>query len=535
VPAARFAAARWRLLPLAAVFLASLAYLAVELRLLGGRLGLPLDDSWIHLVFARHLAAGQGLSINPGEWVAGSTAPLWSAILALFAALPGSLLLWTQVAGVVCLLAAVNATYGLARDLELDPPLAALLATAAGLSEGLLWSGLSGMEVPLFTALALWGIRRHRAELAGDAPVVASPVIFALAALARPEGALLLGLALLDRLMARRLVAAAPAEPGSGEPRRSLLWALLGVVVLLLPVAIFNWAASGSPLPTTYAAKTAPGGLHLPRLVDLFQGFGVLFSAQPVAALLAGGGAVELLRRASERRERSLLLVAWLFGLPLAYACLPAGNAPLLGNFGRYLYPLFPPLVLVAGVALSRLGGAGARQPALRRAALALLSGLLLIGALAGAMHGAVRYGRNLANLETSHLRLVRWLAGRLPPSALVAVNDLGVFGYFLPNRVIDLGGIATPELPAYLRQRAASGVASAGDAAIEFLAERRPDYVVAFASPRLPYDRRPEIFHPVLRLAVPDNITLAGDELVLYATQWNEHPLAEPAAGAAK
>ena len=58
-------------------------YLLVEIYLLSGRLGFPLDDSWIHLVFARNLAQGEGLSFNPGELVPGSTAPLWTALLSL--------------------------------------------------------------------------------------------------------------------------------------------------------------------------------------------------------------------------------------------------------------------------------------------------------------------------------------------------------------------------------------------------------------------------------------------------------------------
>ena len=68
---------RW-LLPAAAA--ACLVYLAAELFLVG-RLGFPLDDSWIHLQFAKHLAAGNGLSYSAGERVTGSTAPLWTALL----------------------------------------------------------------------------------------------------------------------------------------------------------------------------------------------------------------------------------------------------------------------------------------------------------------------------------------------------------------------------------------------------------------------------------------------------------------------
>src|SRR5690348_13183272 len=51
-----------------------------------GRLGFPLDDSYIHLQFARNLATGHGWSFNPGEPTPGATSPLWVALLAALAA-----------------------------------------------------------------------------------------------------------------------------------------------------------------------------------------------------------------------------------------------------------------------------------------------------------------------------------------------------------------------------------------------------------------------------------------------------------------
>jgi hypothetical protein len=51
-------------------------------RQIAGSAGFPLDDSWIHLHFARNIAEGAGFSYNPGVPVAGSTAPLWTLLLA---------------------------------------------------------------------------------------------------------------------------------------------------------------------------------------------------------------------------------------------------------------------------------------------------------------------------------------------------------------------------------------------------------------------------------------------------------------------
>jgi hypothetical protein len=63
-------------------------FLARE-RQIAGVAGFPLDDSWIHLHFARNLAEGAGFAYNPGVPVAGSTAPLWTLLLAAASAALG--------------------------------------------------------------------------------------------------------------------------------------------------------------------------------------------------------------------------------------------------------------------------------------------------------------------------------------------------------------------------------------------------------------------------------------------------------------
>src|ERR1700686_5368763 len=42
----------------------------------------PIDDAYITFRYARNLAEGLGLVYNPGEWVLGTTAPLWALLLA---------------------------------------------------------------------------------------------------------------------------------------------------------------------------------------------------------------------------------------------------------------------------------------------------------------------------------------------------------------------------------------------------------------------------------------------------------------------
>ena len=72
------------IVPAAALALAIGLFLLRTRQLAGttGLLAFPLDDSWIHLHFARNLAEGRGFAYNPGVPVSGSTAPLWTLLLA---------------------------------------------------------------------------------------------------------------------------------------------------------------------------------------------------------------------------------------------------------------------------------------------------------------------------------------------------------------------------------------------------------------------------------------------------------------------
>ena len=92
------------LIVVAAVCLPLVVFALTERRLAGFP-GFPLDDSWIHLHFARNIAEGAGFSYNPGVPVAGSTAPLWTLLLALGVALFGASVALVKSIGVVTAMA----------------------------------------------------------------------------------------------------------------------------------------------------------------------------------------------------------------------------------------------------------------------------------------------------------------------------------------------------------------------------------------------------------------------------------------------
>jgi hypothetical protein len=266
-------------------------------RFTGGQMGVPLDDAWIHLQFARNLARGDGFSFNPGQPTAGSTAPLWTLLLAAVYFVGGALdgAVAGPVLSAICFLAALAATYGLARRLTGERWAAGLAGAVVAVNGRMVWAGLSGLETCLFAALSLLAIRAHlgdRATLRRDLDELeprrdrssrqtARPTIdpyrlrttalFALAALTRPEGYLLFALSLADHILHRthypsRTTHRAPRTTHHESrftfhvsrftsPVSRLLPPLATFTALVLPYLLFSLRTGGRLLPNTYYAK----------------------------------------------------------------------------------------------------------------------------------------------------------------------------------------------------------------------------------------------------------------------------------------
>ncbi len=522
-------------------------YVTVEWMLLEGTadtagLGLPLDDSWIHLQFARNLRLGDGLTYNPGEAVTGTTAPLWTALLSLLYWLPGSTgtdagsvtlaLVAAKLLGVGLYLASIAALLRLARRLGMGTGAALLSAGLFLATPWMVWSALSAMEIPLFVLLSLLAVDRHLRERADpDLPPRALP-LFALAALARPEGLLLLLLAVVDRLLVWRRESSEVDDPAlalCAAPWRKVAIGAALAGLILLPVGLWFWHLSGSPLPTTFGAKTLAGRGWSLDAGYLYTVLGIFLRPQPIVTLLAGGGALILLRRLGSReggQDVGLLPVLWPLCLPLAYSLLsPAGGAPLVGNFGRYFFPLFPFVILLGVLALETVADrlrslqVGRWHLPLRGVLLALV----LLPTVSNLVQGAGRYAQNVANVQDSNVRLGLWLREHLPPEAVVAVPDIGAVKYLAPNRVVDLWGLIHPELQHDLHA-AVSERDPAGEAGMRrFLARHRPDFLVAYPRwyPHIQEDRT--LLRPILELTIPGNITMTQDRMTVYVTAWND------------
>ncbi len=418
--------------------LAVLVYLVVALT--ATPLGFPLDDAWIHQVFARNLARHGEFSYNPGEPVAGSTSPLWTFLLAPGYLLDSFYIPWTYGLGIIFLALTAREVYKLTEWLGGSPRTAWATGLLTIFEWRLTWAGASGMETGVFIFGTLWLSRFYLSRFPNRKnldqnlknPLSQSKFVVGLVGglltLVRPEGMVLLGLIGLDwawreRRQFRALLTGA-----------SLL--LLGFLVPVLPYFAFNYWLSHSLLPNTFGAKVSAYG-NLSILTFLAEALREIWLAGAMFALLPGLFFALIISRAGKLDGRALIWPPVLFML---YAV----RLPVTYHHARYLLPVLPFLIIYGGL------GTGGLIDWLRRQRLPIVARFLpgLIGLLwlVAWLINTQAYQFDVKFINDEQVRVGRWLARNTPPDAIIATHDIGAIEYFSERHLIDTAGLVSPD-----------------------------------------------------------------------------------------
>jgi len=478
------------------------AYLSAELKQ-NSEPGFPLDDSWIHLTFARNLARGWGFAYNHGEPVAGSTAPLWTFILAFFHILTHSARVMVMIAkllGAALLFTSAVFAFRIAGRVA-GSEWAGLAAGLAVATLGPLgWAMMSGMEVTLSVALTLAGIYYYLRFRTGWRSSLAW-ILFGLAAWARPESLLLAAFAVLDSLVRR-----------FGLKQHLAFWRGFGIWLAIVFVWLgFNYSLSRTLFPLTYLAKAGGTSLFtavavgsLPQLKGLltvgapsyFADFWVhLWRANPVLCLLVPVGLVGLVAAAFRRGyDNGLLIPLVVLGyVPFIGLVSPSFGAAF--QSGRYIGNVTALAAVVAVIGVAYVWR-WIRQPRVR----VVVTALLLATAVFNAVTVSVAAVRNTTRAESSinqmQVALGQWLADNTPAGATLACNDVGAIGYFSGRHIFDLAGLVTKAKLGYRQDR---------EGFLAFFREWRPDFLVIFPA-AFPGLKDAPFLEAVARVNVRDN-----------------------------
>jgi hypothetical protein len=399
------------------------------------RLGFPLDDSWIHQTYARNLALRGEWAFLPGQPSNGSTAPLWSALLAIGYWLRLAPYIWTYALGAVILwglaLLAERAVRHLVPAYRPRFPWAGMLMT---LEWHLVWAAGSGMEMLLHAALITLVLVRLTFERRN---YFCLGLLTGLSLWVRPDGITLLGPAVATILL---------AETSFKHRARALVNLGLGFGGLFALYLLFNLVLNGLPWPNTFYAKQAEYAVL--QQIPLLKRFG-LEAVQPLVgvgiALLPG--ALITAVTAIRRRAWGLLAgMAWFLG----YIGLYAWRLPVTYQHGRYIIPAMLVFFIwgLAGLARSVL-----RLSSVWRWMLATswkMTTVVILLFFWG--RGALAYAQDVAVIESEMVKTARWVAVNVPADALVATHDIGAMGYFSEHNLLDLAGLVSPEVVPFIR-----------------------------------------------------------------------------------
>jgi hypothetical protein len=285
--------------------------------------GFPLDDAWIHAVYARELARSGVLAYNPGVPATGETAPLWAGVLAMAHGLArdtSAALASTKTLGLVLhTLAAMTMAFALSSGAARTDPMPWIGGALAAFHPDLIAASVSGMEIPLaalvISVMAIGIVR--------DKPLLVA-LAGAASALARPETAVFAVFAL--------------AYWAATRPRTALkLFAVAagGAIAAGAVVGARNFAVSGLPLPATFYVKANTSSLF--SLPSQAAGFTRLLPIVPLMnpflLAVAVARSIVAIRRGAVTTTRSagaalvLSAVAFLRGVVCAR---PAGGSGVL-------------------------------------------------------------------------------------------------------------------------------------------------------------------------------------------------------------
>ncbi len=430
--------------------------------------GFPLDDGWIHQTYARSLAENGRWEYIPGIVSAGSTAPLWTMLLAVGYLLNLPPLGWSYFLGTLSLFLLLWAGMRLWRQLWPEFASRDWLAGLLLLSSWpIIWAANSGMETVLFIAVGLSILTlttqfcNHRSRGFSRPAKASTPMkliallgfLSGILILIRPDGLLLL-------LLVTITLAAQDGTMAARAKRLALYGAMAALP--LIPYLAFNLQTSGSIWPNTFYAKQAEYALLLEqpligRTLQLlwlsWGGTAVSWQGMSAAHLLLLPGLFVSLWTAARRLWQEKI-AALPFVIPLLWAfghvALYGWRLPVTYQHGRYLLAATPIWILygLAGwLSIYAKAGDGRLTRPFK------LAGGIILGLLSAIylFLGAQAYAADTAFIEHEMVATARWVDGNTPPDALIAAHDIGAMGYFAKRPLLDLAGLITPDIIPYL------------------------------------------------------------------------------------
>lgn len=401
-----------------------------------------VDDAFITFRYARNLLAGHGLVYNPGEWVLGTTTPLYALLLSALGLVSGG-----ADANFPIIALFINSIFDALTCYILIRIGESLNSSLAGTAAALIWAvapmsvtfSIGGLETSLLvlsmTAAGYMHLKQ-RSVLTG--------FFASLCVLTRPDALIFVLLLASDRFL--RLLRKDGAKPS---------WAELFAISIPLAIwVVASTAAYGSPVPQSMTAKTY--AYLLPRdaaLIRLLQHYATPFFGHQVLGiwwiglglLLYPTLAITGWLRAIRKENRAWPLAVY----PAFYFFVFAFANPLI--FRWYLTPPLPMYFMGIFLGLFQIS----QQTRQRWICLIMIAITLTFTLNAWTLspdHGPDRPAPEMAfiKLESLYREAAEQLPVSTQPRRTLAAGDIGVLGYETNLPMLDTVGLISPQSTGY-------------------------------------------------------------------------------------
>jgi hypothetical protein len=404
-----------------------------------GNPGFTLDDSWIHLQFARTLFEGTPWEYSPGYPSTGSTSPLWSLLLSpIFFFVSDTI---SVVWGVLL----ISMVFFIACSFLVGHIISSYTEQVAWGVLGIIafvilprntWLMLSGMETPLFMLVLLIAIYFLDREDKKSDYVLG--IVAGIAYISRPEGVLVAVLL----IPLRFIMLGYKRQIDRGRVLSLFISGVLALVIVS-PWILHCLNVTGHPLPDTFYAKVHPPTSTEWEAWDFWWN---LFIREMYFLLFGFAAGAYLIIRGKPFPWILALALTILYRLSTPYASLI--------NNARYLVPIFDLFLIAAIVFLAWLLRVLLIQivkleDIVETKYLAVIIVLLVfvVPLTPPYLHHSTYYTKSVRTINDMHVGIGTWLTENTPEDAIFATHDAGAIRYISGRRMIDIAGLLSPDI----------------------------------------------------------------------------------------
>jgi hypothetical protein len=434
----------------------------------------PMDDTYIHFVYAENLIKQNKMFFNsPDEAGIGSTSLGWVLLLAGGYKLGLSMHVLAKLLGIIFLILVGVCLYLLLRS-SWNPFPALACTLLVVVSGNMLWFALSGMETMMFLGLGLTSLLLYRGE-----KWLWLGLVLGLLVITRIEGLALIAAIIFVDIWYRRGIS------------RGLLITALFAALICGSWIVYIYQRTGIIIPTSGAGKIFALRLATKLVVERNQVFAFLGKYPSVLypfiwavymfEFVLGGMAFPPPRIPAGKLlgNPDYTFSAWaLIGLvgiviPLVLAFIKeVGKSELRKDWliqvnGRpmLIFGLWVILHNLAYMVFLPIPGTASRYGAINHIVLWIILGVgvfsfvhrtrlwiwfagsLVVIAIINTVYWQGVYQANLEHMLNVRMRAAHYIATSRETGGLCAAFDIGALRYYSKRRIIDLGGLVNPDL----------------------------------------------------------------------------------------